>query len=213
MLLFVLLTAPRLCAAPATNAVPKFAVDLAAGSHLLGTPAARTLPLKTEFAALDIPLARVAGLTKQPDGPAVILTLQNGDKYTGTLTVKTLDLVTILGKLSIPVEQIVKLAPVETEAPAAAPEVDPAKIAATRGACCNNLRIIAAAKDQWALDHNNTAPAALKDLVGPNAYIRKAPLCPANGQYLLNGPDEEPSCSVHGKLGRATPPRAGVTDL
>ena len=64
--------------------------------------------------------------------------------------------------------------------------------------CVNNLRQIEAGKDQFALDHSNTAPATLSDLVGTNAYIKTTPQCQGQGTYTLNGLGVSATCSVGG---------------
>lgn len=48
-------------------------------------------------------------------------------------------------------------------------------------ACQNNLRQISGCKDQYALDHNNTAPADMSALV--STYLKSSPSCPAGGTY------------------------------
>ncbi|MCX6997233.1 MAG: hypothetical protein NTV49_09125 [Kiritimatiellaeota bacterium] len=196
--MIVLLAASTAFAESPTDQELKIAVDLADGSHLIGTPSTRSLPMNTEFTKLEIPFDKVASLTMDAKTATAVLVLQNGDKFSGKVQLKTLDLETIIGKVSIPIEQVVRLTiPGAAAAPA---QVDAAKVAATRNACLNNLRQIESAKDQWALDHNNAAPAALADLVGPNAYIRNMPVCGAGGKYILNGLGVNPTCTVHKQL-------------
>ena len=62
--------------------------------------------------------------------------------------------------------------------------------------CVNNLRIIEAAKDQFALDHTNAAPSALTDLIGTNAYIKNTPVCQAAGTYTIGAMGVNASCSI-----------------
>ena len=68
-------------------------------------------------------------------------------------------------------------------------------------ACINNMRIIDAAKEQWAL---STAAdnAATIELPAVNAYIKGAttPWCPAQGDYTYHVIGKPPECSVHGTL-------------
>ena len=45
-------------------------------------------------------------------------------------------------------------------------------------ACKNNLRQLSGAVDQYALDHQNTAPTALSDICGSTLYIKQTPQCP-----------------------------------
>lgn len=59
--------------------------------------------------------------------------------------------------------------------------------------CLNNLRMITAAKDQYALDNMNTMPT-LVDLVP--TYIARTPECPAGGGYLIGASGEDATCSI-----------------
>ncbi|HNQ74940.1 MAG TPA: hypothetical protein PKN95_15250 [Verrucomicrobiota bacterium] len=67
--------------------------------------------------------------------------------------------------------------------------------------CINNLRLLAAATQQWALE--NGPPANLKpaepDLV---AYLKDGtmPACPAGGKYTLNAVGALPTCSIPGHV-------------
>lgn len=57
-------------------------------------------------------------------------------------------------------------------------------------ACKNNIRQISGAVDQYRLDHNNTSPASVDDLVGPDTYIKQTPRCPVgNLTYALPATD------------------------
>jgi len=59
-------------------------------------------------------------------------------------------------------------------------------------ACQNNLRQLSGSKDQYALDHNNTAPA-IGDLIP--TYIKATPVCPAGGTYTIGGLGTDATCS------------------
>lgn len=74
------------------------------------------------------------------------------------------------------------------------------------GLCINNLRRISGAKDQFALDHNGSAPISLGDL-DPN-YISRPLKCPAGAEYALHGLGENPQCPTRGH----TLPDAGKAD-
>ncbi len=65
--------------------------------------------------------------------------------------------------------------------------------------CINNLRLIDAAKQQWALEHNKTA----NDVPTPPeiaAYLpnRQMPECPGGGRYTINAVNQAPTCSIPG---------------
>ena len=70
-----------------------------------------------------------------------------------------------------------------------------------RNECINNLRVIDAAKQQWALDKNATLDAVptVKDLL---PYFRDGtfPVCPSGGTYSINSVTELPTCSIPGHV-------------
>ena len=68
-------------------------------------------------------------------------------------------------------------------------------------ACINNMRIIDAAKEQWALS-TRAEDGATIELSPVNAYIKGAttPWCPAQGDYTYHVMGRDPECSIHGEL-------------
>ena len=66
--------------------------------------------------------------------------------------------------------------------------------------CINNLRIIDAAKEQCALEHDMGDGDPITDLPKVTAYIKgdAVPKCPAGGEYALNAIGEDPVCSIPG---------------
>lgn len=57
--------------------------------------------------------------------------------------------------------------------------------------CKANLRTIAAVAEVYFLDHDNTYPESMDDLVG-GGYLKKAVTCPLNGgEYELSVEDDE----------------------
>jgi hypothetical protein len=66
-------------------------------------------------------------------------------------------------------------------------------------ACINNLRMIEAAKQAWALENNKTAGAAptVQDLM-PYFADGVVPVCPAGGIYTINLVGVPPTCSIPG---------------
>jgi prepilin-type N-terminal cleavage/methylation domain-containing protein len=64
--------------------------------------------------------------------------------------------------------------------------------------CLSNLRTIAYAKEQWAVEQKKatTDTPAGTDLYGSNGYIRVTPLCPSGGTYTINDLSSFPTCSV-----------------
>lgn len=76
-----------------------------------------------------------------------------------------------------------------------------------RNACINNLRIIDAAKEQWAGKHGhpNSTPVVIEEV---NEWIKggRTPMCPNGGTYSYNPVGTYPTCS----LGEVAPKRVRV---
>ncbi len=71
-----------------------------------------------------------------------------------------------------------------------------ARVETHKNLCINNLRIIEAAKEQWALAHNRTQGEPV-DEVGVNALLKSgAPHCPAGGDYTYGEVGATPRCSL-----------------
>ena len=65
-----------------------------------------------------------------------------------------------------------------------------------RRACELNQRDIEGAKEQFALEHNEAAPAVFEDLVP--AYLPSMPACPSGGAYTLGDLQVPVHCSARG---------------
>lgn len=74
------------------------------------------------------------------------------------------------------------------------------KVRATSQAktCVNNLRQIASAKDQYALEAGLTTgnAVATTELYGADKYIKALPTCPGKGTYTEQVVGTDPTCSV-----------------
>ena len=69
------------------------------------------------------------------------------------------------------------------------------------GICINNLRMIDAAKQQWALEHQKTPDAIpLPQDISPYLPNNQIPQCPAGGRYTLNAVNKAPTCSIPGHV-------------
>ncbi len=82
----------------------------------------------------------------------------------------------------------------------AVPNFVKARTTAQKNACINNLRQIDGAKEQWALENKKdigSTPTG-QELWGPNAYMRRQPVCPAGGTYQINPVGTAPTCSHEG---------------
>jgi type II secretory pathway pseudopilin PulG len=74
-------------------------------------------------------------------------------------------------------------------------------------ACQENLQKIDGAKQNWALEEKKpkTATPVWADLVGIDLYIRKSPVCPAEGVYTIGSVAVSPDCSLSGSDGHVLP--------
>ncbi len=94
--------------------------------------------------------------------------------------------------------------PTEDQQPVAAPEPatdQSAAVAAQLNTCINNLRLIEAVKQQWALENNKTdddIPTALELL--PYFSDTVFPACPSGGTYTINAVGVLPTCSIPGHV-------------
>jgi len=63
--------------------------------------------------------------------------------------------------------------------------------------CVENLNKIDQAKEMWALEKGKSRgePVAISDLVGPAAFFRHLPQCPARGIYDFTTVGTPPECS------------------
>ncbi len=86
----------------------------------------------------------------------------------------------------------------------AVPSFMRARETARAKACQENLQKIDSAKEQWALERNLPNEFDVGDtatwfadptIVGPEGYIKKAPVCPAGGEYTANPIGTDPVCS------------------
>ena len=74
--------------------------------------------------------------------------------------------------------------------------------ASRHNTCINHLRIIDAAKEQWAMANNkdNGAYCDWDNVVEYMGSKNKRSVCPSGGTYTIGKIGEDPSCSVHGKV-------------
>jgi prepilin-type N-terminal cleavage/methylation domain-containing protein len=66
-------------------------------------------------------------------------------------------------------------------------------------ACINNLRQIAGAKEEWAMENNQPSTATPTD-ANVIEYIKGStmPTCPASGTYAVGALVDDPTCTVAG---------------
>lgn len=71
---------------------------------------------------------------------------------------------------------------------------------AQKRTCIANLKQLDGSKQQWAIDNKKTGrdvPTGA-DLIGPQLYLRLAPVCPLGGRYTIMSVAENPTCSHPG---------------
>ena len=94
------------------------------------------------------------------------------------------------------VEIMIVVAIIGLLAAIAVPNFAQARTNARRGTCINNLRLVDAAKEQYALENNKdstTTPAAAD--VTPYLKGGAMPTCPASGAYTIAAIGTKPTCS------------------
>ncbi len=96
-------------AAPATNLPLRVTATLSDGSKLIGEPALKALPLRTDYTRLELPLDKITTLKFSPQTNTVALALANGDKLSATLDLAELRLTTLVGKVSLPLKLLTAL--------------------------------------------------------------------------------------------------------
>jgi prepilin-type N-terminal cleavage/methylation domain-containing protein len=71
-----------------------------------------------------------------------------------------------------------------------------------KNACLSNLRVIDTAKQVWAIEtgKGSSDVAADADLVGIGLYMRRKPICPADGDYSYLAVSAPPACSAPGHV-------------
>ena len=96
------------------------------------------------------------------------------------------------------VEIMIVVAIIGVLAAIAVPSFMNARTKSIASSCVNNLRQIESAKDRYALDNSNAAPANLAALVGSNLYIKNTPVCRGGGTYGTFTLGVNATCSVGG---------------
>ena len=83
----------------------------------------------------------------------------------------------------------------------ALPNFVKAKTVSQQNTCLNNLRMIDAAKQQWALEKGKLSNATpLPGEIAPYLFQNQLPHCPQGGSYTLGGMNESPKCSIPGHV-------------
>ena len=100
------------------------------------------------------------------------------------------------------VEIMIVVAIIGLLAAIAIPNFVRARTTSQENACINNLRLIDAAKQQWALENRKQSAdtPTMKDL---QPYLGqgqdgKLPVCPGGGTYKVGAVGEKPTCTIAG---------------
>ncbi len=91
---------------PKESAPPRLAVDLSDGSHIIGVPSVKSIPVQTSYAKMDIPLKQIASITIEDDHETATIELQNGDRLTGVPSLDPIELQTVFGEVSFGVQYV-----------------------------------------------------------------------------------------------------------
>jgi hypothetical protein len=92
-------------------------LDLADGSHVIGTPSIEAIPVQTSYAKMDLPLKEILSLKIGEDHESATLDLRNGDKLKGVVSLGPITLATVYGSVTVGVEHVRQLAVVFSGGP------------------------------------------------------------------------------------------------
>ena len=92
-----------------TNELLKVELDLSDGSRIVGVPGFGSVPVQTPYAKMDVPLTQIQALKIGTDHETVTLDMRNGDKLTGVISLKPIELKTVFGTVTVNIEHIKQL--------------------------------------------------------------------------------------------------------
>jgi len=109
-LLWLMVVPGMLAADKQPAAAPvKVALELVDGSRNIGTLSIASVPIKTPFAKMDVPLDRVQRIRFDKEQKSAVVELRNGDKVTGTTDLTAFKLTALFGPVSIAIEHVTHL--------------------------------------------------------------------------------------------------------
>ena len=106
------------------------------------------------------------------------------------------------------VEIMIVVAIIGLLAAIAIPNFVKARETAQRNACINNLRLIDASKEQYALEYNLTTGSTIPNSTNLADYFKGNvfPTCPSgNSAYTVNAVGTPPTCTATGVTGHVLP--------
>jgi hypothetical protein len=87
----------------------RLSLDLVDGSHIIGVPSIKSVPVRTPYAKMDIALKQIANIKIDGDNETASFELQNGDTISGILGITHLQLDAVFGPLVCPVHALTGL--------------------------------------------------------------------------------------------------------
>lgn len=91
-----------------TNALT-LVLELNDGARIIGTPSITNLPARAAFGRIDVALALVQSAEFKDDHETVTLLMRNGDKMQVALNLGAVELQTVFGRVSVPVQLLKKI--------------------------------------------------------------------------------------------------------
>jgi len=89
-----------------TNTTLRLELDLVDGSHIIGVPGIEAVPVQTSYAKMDVPLKQVLAIKVDENHETASLVLRNGDKLTGVISLKPIELATVFGTVAVGIEHV-----------------------------------------------------------------------------------------------------------
>jgi hypothetical protein len=86
----------------------ELAIDLVDGSHIIGVPSFKSIPVQTAYAKMNIPLKAIASVEVNDDHETAHFELRNGDNLKGVFHLGPLEIETLFGKVSLKLEHVVR---------------------------------------------------------------------------------------------------------
>lgn len=123
------------------------------GSIIVGTPSDNALKIKTATGEINVALDLVGEIRFETNSSVRIM-FRNEDRISGTIQKETMELTTLFGKCTIPMGLVtsIQVRSGKGEIPSERKQRGEKSVSA----CSNNLRLIEAAKDNYAIDYGGT---------------------------------------------------------
>jgi len=87
----------------------RLVLDLVDGSHIIGVPSIKSIPVQTSYAKMDIPLKKIQSIEIEEAGERVYIALKNGDSFSGVLGLGKFEMTALFGKVTIGIEHVKRI--------------------------------------------------------------------------------------------------------